>query len=498
MGKTKIEWATDVWNPLAGCSLVSPGCTNCYAMKMAARIERMSRGQQASYRDEVSTYAPPGESTISPHGTHYVGTTKIVNGKPVWTGKVALAPEHILTAPLRWRRPRMVFVNSMSDLFHESIPDAWIDRVFAVMALAPQHTFQILTKRSARMRDYFTGRRTEFGRAARALMELPHSKTEAEHEGAADALDLSDLADGRPLPNVWLGVSAEDQPRADERIPDLLATPAAVRFVSAEPLLSALDLSKWLHDGRREGLSGSGRLRAVQSRGRQDLAPGEVDGRWRGVQPDLHAANPRGDERRASGKLSSGTVQGWGCAQKSERASDHMDGSEPETNSARHGSEPSGRQQAEQRSRELGNRDASAERATLAHAPCAEEEGSTRREELIRSGDREASDRNPRDLGVKGHVATRHSEPIRDHAIDGLGDRGSEKLGSPSLSWIIAGSESGPGARPMSLDWVRSIRDQCAAAKVAFFFKQTATPSGRKVPRPLLDGVEHSAFPETQ
>lgn len=189
-GKTKIEWATDSWNPIAGCSVVSPGCTNCYAMNQASRIEHMGT-------------AP-----------HYAGLTKPSKGGPVWTGEVRLV-EHLLDVPLRWKRPRTIFVNSMSDLFHESVPDEWIDRVFAVMARAPQHTFQVLTKRSQRMRAYFHG--------LRGLAELG----------------------GRPwpLPNVWLGVSCEDQARANERIPDLLETPATVRFVSAEPLLGPISFA---------------------------------------------------------------------------------------------------------------------------------------------------------------------------------------------------------------------------------------------------------------
>jgi len=137
------------------------------------------------------------------------------SAKP-WTAQnaaenVKLHPER-LGVPLSWHVPRMVFVNSMSDLFHEQIPDAFIDRVFTIMASAQRHTFQILTKRPERMRDYCTARLV-----------------------------------GLPLPNVWLGVSVEDQRRADERIPILLDTPAAVRFISAEPLLGPVDLSDYLH-----------------------------------------------------------------------------------------------------------------------------------------------------------------------------------------------------------------------------------------------------------
>ena len=211
---TKIEWTERTWNPIVGCSIVSPGCTNCYAMQMAARIERMS-----------------------PKLDHYKGLTKRVNGKAVWTGKLALAPESTLLLPLRTKKPTMWFVNSMSDLFHEDVPDEWIDRVFAVMALTPQHTYQVLTKRSGRMREYVSG----LGQSS----TTPDRITQLAFSIGANVRGYRGSGGlcGRPLPNVWLGVSAERQQEADERIPDLLATPAAVRFVSAEPLLGPIDFT---------------------------------------------------------------------------------------------------------------------------------------------------------------------------------------------------------------------------------------------------------------
>lgn len=225
---TGIEWTDATWNPVVGCSLVSPGCTNCYAMGQAARIVRCSEGL--------------GRATT------YDGTVETVKGKPVWTGKVALASEATLTQPLRWTKPRRIFVNSMGDLFHEDVPDAWIDRVFAVMALAPQHTFQILTKRSARMRDYLSG-----PNACARVDDLTFEGDEwpelSKHFDEAGAIaNMTWFAHRGFLRNVWLGVSAEDQRRADERTPDLLATPAAIRFVSAEPLLGPIDFqSRPLH-----------------------------------------------------------------------------------------------------------------------------------------------------------------------------------------------------------------------------------------------------------
>jgi len=237
---SKIEWTGETWNPIVGCSIVSPGCTNCYAMRMAARMEA------------IGDAAVKAGRTVP--GPHYAGTTKWVNGKPVWTGKVALAPDHILTLPLRRRTPTTYFVNSMSDLFHESVPDEWINRVFAVMALCPQHTFQVLTKRSARMRAYCASASTcvrvldamfdMADAAAREAKRAGHPRPWEERPGKVPFLDDPDAH--WPLSNVWLGVSAEDQRRADERIPDLLATPAAVRFVSAEPLLGAIRLNEWM------------------------------------------------------------------------------------------------------------------------------------------------------------------------------------------------------------------------------------------------------------
>jgi protein gp37 len=213
-GKTAIEWSEFAWNPIRGCSRVSPGCGGanhqggCYAEKIAAR------------------FSDPGQPF------HGFAERTAHGGR--WTGKLDLVDD-MLTVPLRWKKPRRIFVNSMSDLFHENLPDEAIDKVFAVMALAPQHTFQVLTKRADRMLAYFTGYGTALGRIWFQAMQLASA---AKVEPAV----ASRRAAKWPLPHVWLGVSVEDQERADERIPDLLATPATVRFLSCEPLLGPVDL----------------------------------------------------------------------------------------------------------------------------------------------------------------------------------------------------------------------------------------------------------------
>ncbi len=207
---TKIEWTDSTWNIITGCSVVSAGCKNCYAMKLAG----------TRLRDHPSRK----------------GLTTDTSAGPVWTGEVRFNQQW-LDQPLRWKRPRMIFVCAHGDLFHESVPDEWIDRVFAVMALCPQHTMQCLTKRPGRMRAYMSDPDTP-GRVARASDRLAVAHDIAAMCGPSDF--------EWPLRNFWAGTSVENQEAADERIPLLLQTPAAVRWVSVEPLLGAVELSAWL------------------------------------------------------------------------------------------------------------------------------------------------------------------------------------------------------------------------------------------------------------
>jgi protein gp37 len=191
--KTGIEWTDATWNPIIGCSRVSEGCRNCYAEGIAGRF-----GQ--------------GKQTV------YSGLTQIVNGRAVWTGKIVETRQ--LLQPLSWRKPKRVFVNSMSDLFHENVTDEQRDRIFAVMALCPQHTFQVLTKRPERMLKYL--RIEAHGRwLACTTWHRPDVKT-SQLNTRSDGVYRSSGAGWWPLRNVWLGVSVENQAAADERIPVLL------------------------------------------------------------------------------------------------------------------------------------------------------------------------------------------------------------------------------------------------------------------------------------
>lgn len=301
--QTSIEWVVEVarqnggggqtWNPLRGCSRISPGCKRCYAERIAGR------------------YSKPHKSGKK---GEFEGFAILNNGEAHWTGRVELLPDK-LTEPLKRRKPTVYFI-SMSDLFHEKLSNEDIDQVFSVMALTPWHLYLILTKRAERMAEY-----------------LGNGQTLTRIEQAMDQPKWIKLPAGKsfrrwpetwPLPNVWLGVSVENQQYADERISHILRTPAAKRFVSYEPALGPVDF------------------------------PSDVLG-----------------AERCGG----------------------------------------------------------------------------------------------------GHV-TRSSR----------------------IDWVIYGEESGPGARPAELDWFRSARDQCVAAGVPFFGKQTAI-NGRKRSMPELDGEVWNQVP---
>lgn len=187
---SKIEWTEATWNPVRGCTKVSPGCAHCYAETFAERWRGV-----------------PG------HAYEQGFDLRIV---PLQ-----------LVKPLHWKRPRRIFVNSMSDLFHKDVPDKFIDAVFVVMEACSQHTFQVLTKRAERMRQYVGWR---------------YGKREG---GPGSRI---------PARNVWLGVSVENQKYADERIPHLLNTPAAVRFLSCEPLLGPIDIGSVRDNGSQDAL----------------------------------------------------------------------------------------------------------------------------------------------------------------------------------------------------------------------------------------------------
>ncbi|MEJ6397007.1 phage Gp37/Gp68 family protein [Yoonia sp. 208BN28-4] len=224
MDNTDIEWTDATWNPVTGCTLVDAGCCNCYAATLAATRLKNHPSRKGLARVNAQ-------------------------GVAKFTGEVRFNDQW-LTQPLKWRKPRMIFVNAHGDTFHPDVPDAWIDKIFAVMALCPQHTFQVLTKRPDRMRRYILGLDCDGARRFNMADAAEPIATDFRYwkgDGPSDwdlAVAEAIHAKHWPLPNVWLGTSVSEQTSADERIPALLDTPAAIRFISYEPALGPVDLRK--------------------------------------------------------------------------------------------------------------------------------------------------------------------------------------------------------------------------------------------------------------
>lgn len=204
MGRTTgIEWTDATWNPIRGCSRVSEGCRNCYAERVAARF--------------------------SGSGAAYEGLAVMKNGEPRWTGEIRFIEKH-LRDPLRWKTPMRIFVNSMSDLFHPGVSDEMLGRIFDVMATAPQHVYQILTKRPERMREVLA----QFASVATSIRR-------------DQAFKQPGITEKECPPKNWhFGVSIEDQKTAEERLPILMRCETEMRIVSYEPAIGPVDFRKSL------------------------------------------------------------------------------------------------------------------------------------------------------------------------------------------------------------------------------------------------------------
>lgn len=356
---SKIEWTDASWNPIRArslktgkigwhCEHATTGCEFCYAEGFNKRLGT-GLPFKPGHRKDIEIFLD----------------------------------EEMLLQPLRWKKPRVIFPNSMTDLFADFVPDEWIDKIWAIMALTPHHTYQPLTKRADRMRNYLTDP------MQRNRMELAAEKIKASEGKPWSPKHVLP----RVLSNVWLGVSTERQQEADERIPMLLQTPAAVRFISAEPLLGPINIRNWLNE-------------------------------W-----------------------------GCSCGYGGARTLDHCPNC-----------------------------------GWVGEGPTVEFEG-----------------------GDAPGDCPECKEPLSDYyacpECEGTGQDGSEfGPNTTVLDWVIVGGESGPDARPMHPDWARSLRDQCDAADVAFFFKQWGVHVPdvrgryRRVPKKvagrLLDGFEYNGMPK--
>lgn len=430
MAKSKIEWTEYSWNPVTGCTPVSEGCQNCYAKRMAKRL----RGRCGYPADDPF--------------------------------RVTLHPER-LEEPLKWKKPRRVFVCSMGDLFHEDVHPYDIMQIFNVMAKAKQHTFLVLTKRPERMLEFY--KRLRPGN----VIPGPYFSITGIGEGWAGSPPV--LPD-----NIWLGVTAENQQRADERIPILLQIPATVRFVSCEPLLSAIDLTKWLggkniNDGCRKTILCPNGDRGIQYfTNRRDLETQRADRECQRCESEVER-NPDEKSRNNAkpGPFKSSNDREW---QESNGlcSSCSMDVLQQGRNTGSFGDKPQRRESKEQSSRQLGVGDQ--EREYLACGAGVEalgQEGTTRGEEFKCKTYSPTGYRNTVDLEEPRDVLITNSGTLQSVCDDNTGYLPSENMETSfrGINWCIVGGETGPGARPMHPDWVRSLRDQCQDAGISFFLK---------------------------
>jgi protein gp37 len=495
MGKTLIQWTQESWNPIVGCSIVSPGCTNCYAMKFAgARLDG------------------------NPNVPHYAGTTQKSKAGYVWTGKLAMAPKQKLTEPLRRKKPTTYFVNSMGDLFHEDCPDEWIDQVFAVMALAPQHTFQCLTKRPARMREYVNDpRRRDL--IARAIWRIGNRSGGSDlASGQAGRKSESQFCRS-PLPASQGGIqSAGRLPASDDY--DCRQENDSVRPQGGLDPLQGGDTAR--HNDQPQGRE-QGEQQTQESGARDVLGTAAsrhscLGGEKASAQGEQQSKNLPSGNRRLNDEV---TAQVWRASEGNRGAVRHG----PESGVCDHHRE------------DLEARVTWPLHNVWLGVSCEDQ--------------KRADERLPHLVSTPAAVRFVSAEPLLSAVSLGpwlaveqvklsTGLHWTERnYEVQKIDWVIAGGESGPGARPMHPDWARSLRDQCAAARTAFHFKQwgefacpdaaacgmtddpvwrrfpivaAKDPSklhifedgtqvariGKKAAGRLLDGVEHNGMPESR
>ena len=440
MSMTSIEWTDCTWNPVRGCSRVSEGCRNCYAERTAARFSGGDIGDDSEDRL---------------HGA-FEGFAIMKSDGPHWTGKVELI-ESKLEEPLHWKKPRRVFVNSMSDLFHEALPDEAIDRVVHVMAWASLHTYQILTKRHERLMEY-SQTMAALNPQQRAARIIGSSFGRPVHMDPQDNGGLE-----WPLPNVWLGVSVEDQKTADERIPLLLQTPAAIRFVSYEPALGPVDFTRWLggfsETDTQRGITvprSSGRGIGNRRRG-ADLEDSGTQGQSMGGDHEPHPVSSEAcresdiegvspSSRDVGEKTGPRDGTSVGLYPFSRRNPGRPDYQSPEREGGRQSPAESG-------TGDLRRADRTFMEAVEKSLPERRGQSSGEAGGICGAGDSpQASER---------RAFENNSGSIRDLRSDRIENSARRTVG---ISWLICGGESGPGARPFDIAWARSVRDQCKAA----------------------------------
>lgn len=439
---TSIEWTGKTWNPLVGCSKISEGCRNCYAINQA-------------YRNAAMAEKMPNPGRLA----YYDGLTEKRGDRVEWTGKVNFVPE-ALEIPIKTRKPTTWFVNSMSDLLHESVTFEQLFRIATVMLQTPQHTYQILTKRPERFWLWSDVLKT-LQDSINGAMENPISVN--------------------PLSNVWLGVTVENQKAADDRIPLLLQTPAAVRFLSCEPLLEKIDLSEFLGYAIRQASRGDN-LSSSSVR--------QAGNRFRGAH--LERYQTRQETRRINEQPISEHQSDVQQSEISNRCPSTSVSTFLRQNSRRLDDQPQRRQQEEQSPTQSGvsdNLGSSFTRNSCTQKESEIAESVGRGESRIETDSTTSSG----DSGQtnEGREVGSNSSGLRDSFSDGFKD--SERNAMGVISWCILGGESGHSARPCDIEWIRTIVQQCKAAHIPVFVKQLG--SKPQASKPYIAGVVDVCHP---
>ncbi len=447
---TNISWATETWSPVIGCTKIGAGCQNCYAVGWAHRHANNPR-----FGTHFQGYNPnPYMGLATPDGKN-------------WTNEVRCLDER-LEIPLKWKKPRRIFLSSMGDVFHKDVPDEFLHKLFAVMSFCPQHQFMILTKRAERMREYLSRITT-------------HQAVLFETERW-----IHEPIEQWPLPNVALGISASNQAEADVAIPELLQTPAAMRFVSCEPLLNSIDLSPYLkgdiHESSRNRIFGTGSNQDVHNRqARQNLETQGMDaGEPHGFiasteKSDIAQARGRkqfGFEERPPDKISQSDVCGEKEALERPRSPDSLDGISGSAHSIRSRNKSQEREWDGQPPGEFGDCNEITKRDPCDKCAGSEKENPVGDEKSNGKINERASDGNQEISGNEIHASTDNRGNVPSGPANNIEHSQKENMETPGIDLIIAGGETGPGARSMHPDWPRAVRDQCAEAGVPFHFKQ--------------------------
>lgn len=477
--KTNIKWTDATLNATFGCSRVSSGCENCYAELVVAGLPR-------KFKDTN----PKAFSFFS-------GLTRETPNGPRWTGVVKLHRERLLL-PLSWQKPRRIFLNSLSDIFHESLKRYELVEIFGMMAAAHYHTFQVLTKRPER---------------AKELLNDPKFRDEVTWEGSLLAQRQKYKSNPRlgrnghpgikwPLPNVWLGVSTEDQKTANERVPLLMQTQAAVRFLSCEPLLGPIDLTSFIESDysdevktQRESTVPNGIKWATgDSRGWDGLEGGEESG-----EPIRNRLSPGTDNDKWEKNSCTSTSFGM-------EASAGRDLGRPNDKSQEW-------KQVRQSDRESRVSDPLGASYSLSSRSEEGKNGSERGEEFNEQVDRPAGGKYSGGVCEGWINATISSDEVRSGISTNISDCSQRKeettggsnsglhiqtddgakeskSGNRAIHQVIVGGESGAGFRPMDMAWAQSLRDQCVKYEIAYFFKQDSDrKSGQRSYLAAKDGT---------